>query len=195
MNKAANNDYIQRFRNTFNIEDGQINYEPVVVPEYIYNFDVEYPNAEGSKVDTLFSMLYHTNRAFSMIDKWEKEHNEKFDCVLFYRADIDSSESFPMVTPEENVVYIPEGGDFAIDFHNGNGGINGQIAYGTYDVMKKYSNIVGNLEKLSGEQKMIMHPETLLYKHLQNEGVKTARFPFVYKLHESRHAPLPEYDA
>jgi hypothetical protein len=110
----------------------------------------------------------------------------KFDCVLFYRADIDSQQTIHITVPEENTIYIPEGTDHY--------GTNYQIAYGHYDAMKKNSDLVNKLEKLCGEQHITYHPETLLKHHLENEGLNIVRFPFDYILHPRRHESIPEYD-
>ena len=61
---------------------------------------------------------------------------------------------------QENTIYIPEGNDHV-------GGINDQIAYGTFDVMKKYNNILLNVKTLMDNNLSIFHPESLHSANIQ----------------------------
>jgi hypothetical protein len=194
LNKEQRSEYIDTFCSKFSIGDGQRIIKKSIAPEWIRLFDVEYdvegPGGGGGKdsprVELLYSMIENIYSAFSLIGPYQERHDVQFDCILFYRADIDSRETLAINMPLENTVYIPEGSD--------HGGLNNQIAYGNYNAMKKYSDLVNNLHKLCGEQRIKYHPETLLKQHLENEGLTVVRFPYNYSLHQKRHEPIPEYD-
>ena len=185
LNKEQKSEYIDRFCKKFNIGDEQAIIQKSVSPEWIRSFDVWYNVPEGH-VDYMYSMVKNIHSAFSLIAPYQEKHNTQFDCILFYRADIHSEQIINITMPQENTVYIPEGADHY--------GINYQVAYGNYDTMKKYCDLVNNIQKLCGEQHISYNPETLLKHHLQNEGLNIVRFPFNYSLHPKRHEPIPEYD-
>lgn len=190
LNKEQRSEYIDRFCTTFNIGDDQIRIRKAISPDWLRSFNVDYDGAGGGKdsirVDWMYSMVENIHSAFNLIAPYEEKYKVKFDCIVFYRADIDSQEIMTITMPQENTVYIPEGADYY--------GINYQVAYGNYDTMKKYSDLVNNLQKLCGEQKIRYHPETLLKHHLENEGLNIVRFPFNYSLHPMRQELCPEYD-
>ena len=190
LNKEQRSEYIDKFCTTFNIGGDQITIQKAISPDWLRSFDVDYDGGgEGKdsiRVDWMYSMVENIHSAFNLIAPYEEKYNVKFDCIVFYRADIDSQETMAISMPQENTVHIPEGAD--------NYGINNQVAYGNYDTMKKYSELVNNLQKLCGEQKIRYHPETLLKHHLENEGLNIVRFPFNYYLHPMRQEPCPEYD-
>ena len=190
LNKEQRSEYIDRFCTTFNVGDDQIVIKKAISPEWLRSFNVDYDGGgEGKdsiRIDWMYSMVQNIHSAFNLIGPYEERHNVKFDCIVFYRADIDSQETMSITIPQDNTVYIPEGAD--------NYGINYQVAYGNYGAMKKYSDLVNNLQKLCGEQNIRYHPETLLKHHLENEELTIVRFPFNYSLHPVRQEPLPEYD-
>jgi len=189
LNKGIRSAYIDTFCKKFSVGVDQIRIEQTKSPEWLRSFDVEYGipgGKEGSGADHLYSMVYNIHSAFNMIKPYEEKNKMKFDCVMFYRADIDAEDELNITLPVENTVYIPYDYDWS--------GINNQIAYGTYDTMSKYSSLINNLQKLCGEDRVMYHPERLLKKHLENEGLQVIRFPFKYKLHSSRHDYNPEYD-
>lgn len=189
LNKEQKSEYIDRFCKKFNIGDEQAIIQKTISPEWIRSFDVGYHvpgGKESPHVDYMYSMVKNIYSAFSLIAPYQEKHNTQFDCILFYRADIDSAEIINITIPLENTVYIPEEFDWE--------GTNYQVAYGNYDTMKKYCDLVNNIQKLCGEQRAGYHPETLLKRHLENEGLNIVRFPFKYSLHPKRHEPIPEYD-
>jgi hypothetical protein len=189
LNKEQRSEYIDRFCKKFNIGDEQAIIEKTRIPEWIRSFNVEYHIAGGKEsphVDYAYSMSQNIYSAFNLIAPYQEKYNTQFDCILFFRADIDSGEVINITMPQENSVYIPEEFDW--------GGINYQVAYGNYSAMKKYSELVNNLQNLCGEQRIAYHSESLLKKHLENENLNIVRFPFNYVLHPKRRDSIPEYD-
>jgi hypothetical protein len=132
-------------------------------------------------------MFYNTFKAFQLLEKYERNHKMKFNCIIFYRADIDSSEILDINIENDNDIYIPDGNDY--------GGINGLIAYGSNNSMKVYCNLVNNIDKMCREQHVTFHPETLLKKHLENNSIIIKRFPYEYSLHKSRHNHNSAYNS
>jgi len=205
LNKKNNSEYIKTFCSKFNISNEQINLEIVKPPEHI----IHYPIGPNTNRNNYYSQLYHLNKAFNLLEKYQNHHHVKYDCILFYRADIDAKEELNIVVPKKNTVYIPEGND--------SWGIRGEMAYGNFHVMKIYCEIINSIDKILKPLKIdknvfiatkkdaklytylvnggkIFHPEINLKRYLEINHICVKRFPYKYELHGSRHAPLPEYD-
>jgi hypothetical protein len=141
---------------------------------------------EETSYEGTYSMFYHTRKAFDLITEYQNLNKIHFDCVIFFRADMDEEDELTIKSPSKNTIYIPEGEDY--------GGICGIIAYGSYESMNKYSNLVNCINRICVTQKVVYHPESMLQQHLLNEMVIIERFPYKYKLHYSRKEPNPAYN-
>lgn len=173
LNQESEDEYIKTFCEKFNIKTDQINYEKTNLPDSLKDI-----NADCNKLNT-YSMFYHSYKAFCLIEKYQTTHNIHFDTVVKYRAEINSSNILNFNEIEKNTLYIPKGNDY--------GGINDQIAYGNFDIMKKYCELGnGNVEKLILEEKTRYHPETLLCHHIKLSKISTTRPNFSYSLEGSR---------
>jgi len=204
LNKKHRSAYIDTFCKKFNIGDDQLNLELLKTPEHILHYPAFYTNPHN-----LYSFFYHLNKSFEVLEKYQDKHRVKYNCVLLYRADIESSEDLQIVPPEKDTVYIPIAKDAW--------GINGEIAYGDFHTMKKYCNLVNLLETLIKDPHIvcsdnltknedidlknhldmrigIFHPEINLKRNLEINNIHVKRFPYKYKMHPSRHFPLPEYN-
>ena len=189
LNKQTSSPYITSFCNKYSIGPDQIILKQSKSPEWIRSFDVAYEVKGGKESETvnhMYSSMHNLHTAFDLILPFQEKHNIKFDCILYYRADINAETPIQINMPLTNTIYIPEG----YDWH----GVNNQVSYGDYDSMSKYVMLDNNLQKLCGGRKVIFHPETLLKRHLEDENMQIVRFPFKYKLLASRHERLPEYD-
>jgi hypothetical protein len=137
-----------------------------------------------------FSQYYHKYRCFHLLEAYQQKYNIKFNCIIIFRADVDSSDEFIVKPPEENTIYIPEGKDYY--------GLNDQIAYGNYESMKKYCDGVNSLKTICETIGLLEHPysinENILKRHVENTKCRIERFPYRYELHPSKSDPLPEYD-
>jgi len=183
LNKRDKSNYIQVFCNKFNIGDSQLYLEPTPpVPNYM----TKYPFSLPLNVEAVYSCSYHKKKCFDLLEEYQKKQNIQFDCIIYYRADIDGEEDFVISEIENNTVYIPEGFDVS--------GINDQIAYGNYRIMKLYFSILDSIEEMCNWEGILYHPELLLKKHLDHKNITIKRFPYKYTLHPSRVAPLAEYD-
>lgn len=173
LNQESENEYTKTFCEKFNIKTDQINYEKTILPDSLKDVN------SGSHVLNTYSMFYHNYKAFCLIEKYQTSHNIHFDVVVKYRAEINSSDVLKFNETENDKLYIPNGLDY--------GGTNDQIAYGNFDVMKKYCELGnGNVEKLHLEKKTRYHPETLLCHHIKSSNLSLIRPTFSYQLDGSR---------
>ena len=182
INKKTKSDYINTFCNTFDIKDSQLNLELTVVPPMIYDLYRD----DNTSYDRTYSMFYHIKKAFDLVTNYQTVNNMTFDCILFYRADIDNFDTLAINHPEKRSVYIPEGND--------HGGISDLCAYGDYDTMNKYCNVINSIEHICKSQHVKFHPETILHKHLLNNSLNIIRFPYNFVLHPSRKNSNPDYN-
>lgn len=173
LNQDSEDEYTKTFCEKFNIKHDQINYEKTILPDSLKNID------SGSNILNTYSMFYHNYKAFCLIQKYQTTHNIHFDVVVKYRAEITSSKILNFDQIDNDKLYIPKGYNY--------GGINDQIAYGNFDIMKKYCELGnGNVEKLHLEKKTRYHPETLLDHHLKLSKLIIVRPDFSYNLDGSR---------
>jgi len=187
LNKRTKSDYIQNFCNMYNINDEDLNLEAVSPPEYLTKYNVPV----HLLADRVYSCCYHKEKCFELMEKFQEKHGMKFDCVLYYRADVDEFEEFKFDPLEEDTVFIPaEKYPHIRDTH----GINDQIAYGNYEAMKKYCGIINSLKDICDEEGILYHPELLVKKYIDRMNLKVKRIPYDYMLHPSRLEPLAEYD-
>jgi len=186
LNKKTYSPYIKEFCENFSIQKEQINLELLTEPEWIT--DIQDLSIYVNPLNTWF-MWYHLQKAFSLLTAYQATHNIKFDCILFYRADINSKVLLPLRMPVKNTIYIPDDNDF---YDNGTNGI---MAYGSYDTMLQYTNIVEYFKKLCKTSKIdSLHPELVLTKYLQNKHINVVRFPYKYILLKLRHMSVPEWN-
>ena len=135
LNQESEDEYTKTFCEKFNIKTDQINYEKTILPDSLKDVN------SGSHVLNTYSMFYHNYKGFSLIEKYQTSHNIHFDVIVKYRAEINASDILKFDETENDKLYIPNGLDY--------GGINDQIAYGDFNIMKKYCELGnGNIEKL-----------------------------------------------
>ena len=182
LNKKVKSDYIKTFCDKFGIQDSQINLETTVIPDWVKTL----PKEGETSYDNTYSMFYHMNKAFQLIEAYQTKNKMKFDCVLLYRADMGSSDVLQLELPLENTIYIPLDHDYR--------GLNDQLAYGSFNTMKKTCECVKNIQKICKEQGVLYNPEAIYKKHIMNEGLNISRFKYVYSLLDSRNQPLAAYN-
>jgi hypothetical protein len=185
MNKKIKSEYIKKFANLFNVKDEQLNLEPTVTPDWVKQL----PKNKETSSENFYSTLYHKRKAFEMLTEYQKNHNMKFDCIIFMRADMDLTFTPPLNISlvKHNTLYIPEP---IYDWS----GLNDQMAYGDYETMKKYCELIDHIEKLCKEQGLLFHPETMMKKHVENSGLHLERFSHFYLLHKARHNHNPAHN-
>jgi hypothetical protein len=125
------------------------------------------------------SMYYNRKKCFELVEQYQQENRFVYDVVVFFRADIVTQNSFDLIVPTDNMtIYIPSGYDW--------GGLNDQIAHGTFSAMKIYADLYNHISKYCLEQGCLFHPETLLKWHLDKNQLKIRRFNFLYTLNSKR---------
>lgn len=83
----------------------------------------------------------------------------------------------PLNLPDINTIYIPEGQDWA-------NGLNDQIAYGNYEVIEKYCDVINNIDLIL-QKKMShagFHPENFVLANLKLYKVNINRIKLQYKI-------------
>lgn len=131
------------------------------------------------------SHFYNNKKAFELIEKYQEEHDIKYDIIIKFRADIISDEIFPIIQDiKPDYIYIPKEWDW--DWR-GMHGINDHIAYGSSEVMKIYSNLFPYIKEYCSEHSRGYHPESLLLYHLQRNEMKIERFNYTYTHNKNRY--------
>jgi len=172
LNEPIDNIYLDKFCRELNIESKNINIEKTIVPPDLNTFSW----APGAKYENIYSMFYHMNKAFSLI---ERDMSYKhYDCVLYYRADINSSDTLYLEYPKENTIYIPNDRNYS--------GINDRMAYGNFVSMKQYCSLINTLRDMCQYLRNIT-PEQLLREYLHIIKVNVVRFNYSTALEKSRN--------
>jgi hypothetical protein len=174
LNKKIKSPYIDTFCKKYNIDDDRLYLEKVNTPQYIYTLK----GHPLTYIEGTYSMFYNNYCAFKLLETYQTKHKMQFDCILLYRAEMDSSELIQLNIPEKNTIYIPEGDDYD--------GLNGIIAYGDYNSMKNYCNLVNSIEIMCKEQNVLYIPEVLVQKNIEFAKLNVQRFKYKYILHASR---------
>jgi len=203
LNSTKSSPYIEDFRKRFEVTDEQFNVEPTIIPQsYIDLRNKGKPcaiteglvNNPAPPKETMnpndgcysaYSVIYHQNRAFNLLKKYRDKHAINFDIVLVFRADMKSSskEPFPINDVEENTIYVPEGTNDVKDYYPD--GITTLAAYGNYNTMEKYCNVINNIV-------MGVEVERMLLSSLKSMNINIKRFPHELVLNPERRDPKYE---
>lgn len=128
-----------------------------------------------TKTENIFYMYYKVWRSFLLMQHYEKLNNFQYDIVIRMRFDL-FFESFPLITPVSNTVYIPSGFDHR-------GGINDLLCLGDQITMEKVCNLFTHLTDYANPNTGIgFHPESILRKHIDLCNLHVDRFQIAYKL-------------
>ena len=148
-------------------------YNPVscINDKIVFNCDYsKYTITHETVVHNMVCHFINKKRVFSLLEKHIEKNNISYDIILSLRVDIILKNKFDF--KNEDCIYIPIG----CDYRNG---INDQIAYGNFDVMKKYNNIYDNMINLL-EDGCLLHPETLNRENIKSLNIN--RFDLNYRL-------------
>ena len=153
-------------------------YKPVAVcndpiPDKGTDFDFEeYPIV--SEVNTsrrkVVCMHYNRKRVFDLM----KASGKVYDCIVSYRLDLFSQSKIDY-SNLGNAIHIPDCQDHL-------GGINDQVAHGTYEPMSIYMNVFPFIKKYLDSKTSILHPERLNMCHLLSNNVPIIRTNFDYHI-------------
>jgi hypothetical protein len=155
-------------------------YKPVAVcndPIPDFNFE-QYPLIDElyTKRRNVVSMFYNRKRVFELM----KEYGKLYDCIVSYRLDLFSYSKIDYSNLDQSI-YIPEGQDHF-------GGINDQVAHGTYEPMSIYMNLFDSMKKYLDEKKTIFFPELLNKCHLFENNICVIRKLYNYKIVRGGHS-------
>jgi hypothetical protein len=194
LNNPSKDAYIDTFLKRFNIDSEQVNIESTPDAQWFIDANPEFckdarryeglveTSAMFNRCKTMHSMFYHQNKAFKLLETYKEKHKYPFDIILVFRTDVHpSNTSLPPMYPivegiRPNTVYIP-----GIDISNTKinstkdssnshaNGINTISAYGDFDSMKKYCNLIQSLSQPD-------HAEIILLKHIKNMNLEIQRF-------------------
>jgi len=193
LNKKNKSDYIKGFCDLMKIDDERLHLEITPPPPEKY-YTIVPRHSVDFDVTRFYSLLYHQKLAFLLLEKYQEKHNMKFDCILFYRADIQTTDDLKLQLPKPNTIYVPIFENAPHEHANNNGIMCGQY-YGDYDVMKYMCNIIDSIKDLSEKDGVPFgFPEVAFKKHMDNKKFHIERFQYKFEYHESRHKYNPAYD-
>lgn len=181
INQAEYDDYLKKFCETLGIPRENVIVEPTPTPNFL-NHVKDYKSNDPKNA---YSMFYHENNAFGMIER-DVLNGTHFDCIMYTRADIDTNDHLHIEMPKDNTIYIPYIQNF--------GGLNDRLAYGNFNAMKKYCNLIKSISapgKMDG-----MNPESILKKYVEEQKLEITRINYVTTLTNDRNekAKRGEYD-
>ena len=172
LNDSAYTDEIDQFCKDLNIPKSQVNIEPTVLPRWSDKCRLVNP------VLHVYSMFYHQNRAFKLLEKYQEQKFMTFDCILYYRADMNSTDTLNLMVPLKKTVYLPN--------DRGYGGYNDRMAYGDFDAMKAYCSLVDSFEGLCVNQYQT-NAESMLRTYLSQNHINVFGVPYNTDLYEKRN--------
>lgn len=190
LNLEKTNDYIKEFCNIFEIGTEQLNIEATVLPQSYIDMNKELCG-EGACYFS-YSMFYHQNKAFDLLEQYKNKHNINFDIVIVLRADLNRSNNAPNIflindNIKTNTVYIPHKNDLDKPINSKvntssnyySDGITTLLAYGDFDTMKKYCSLIKNLTSVT-------HAEIMLLNHIKNMNIHIERYTDELRVNPSR---------
>lgn len=152
-------------------------YKPILYTNEPIKYDCDFSVYEGKREETnIHNMTCHfinKKRVINLLINHLKLNNVKYDCVLSLRVDLFFRGKINYGTINNNTVYIPESGDWV-------GGINDQLAYGTFETMRKYMNIFDTSIVLLNKGCLIPHPENLNRANIEFYKLNVSRFGIEY---------------
>jgi hypothetical protein len=157
-------------------------YQPIAtsndpIPEY--NFEKYPPYDENTRRRNVTCMQYNRRRVFNLLDEHIKKTGLQYDCIVSYRLDLFSYNKIDY-NIQSNILYIPEGSDY-------NGGINDQVAYGTYEEMKVYMNLINHIDTILFNIG-VFHAELINKENLLLHKVPIQRVLFDYEIIRGGHS-------
>ncbi len=124
--------------------------------------NIKYKPPETKPINTL-SMFYQIQKCFSLVE------NNIYNAIIRLRFDITFDTKLDIIMNQN--INIPQGGDHW-------GGILDLFAYGSFDIMKKYSQLYDKINEYITSNSVIFHPESMLRFYLNECGVPINRFPY-----------------
>jgi hypothetical protein len=156
----------------YNPKKLEIENEQEVLNSIIPQLNLENIKIEGNIGNNIL-MYYSIKKCFNLIDDiYDIVIRSRFDLLLQPKFDI-----IPIITDlnlKKYDIYIPNK-----SFNMG--GYNDQVAIGTYNSMKSYSDTILNLNEFANKLRR-WHPETFLKKQLDDNNIKVNQTDLDYRL-------------
>uniref|UniRef100_A0A6C0HDE5 Glycosyltransferase n=1 Tax=viral metagenome TaxID=1070528 RepID=A0A6C0HDE5_9ZZZZ len=150
----------------------------LMINEPITYFDhTKYPKYCHYQGHNTMCMFINRLRVFKLLETFINTTPTSYDLVISYRTEtiLNKNLNFQWFNQlNENTIYIPEGNDWW-------GGLNDQLAFGTYDSMKIYLSLYEELKQML-DNGCVFHPETILRHYLNIKNINVIRIPLEYKL-------------
>jgi hypothetical protein len=155
-------------------------YNPIAYTNEPIQCDLGLGAFNGKRPETNISNMtrhfINKHRAFQMLEEHIRRTATEYNAVISLRIDLVFQNNIKLTQFEPNTIYIPEGNDFV------NNGINDQLAIGSFQVMKLYSNIYYNSFRMLQLGMTIPHPETLNYANIVHNNINIQRFTLKYHI-------------
>jgi hypothetical protein len=194
INEATPTSYTNNFCDMFGIKPTQRNIEQTVLPKWVNDFVIDNYITGLTALNT-YSMFYHENKAFNLLERYQVDNNIRFDIVLYYRADLDSTDTLTLNIPADNTIYLSDERHYF--------GVNDRMAYGNYISMKKYCSLVEKLNKILIKENVIfnsdlytnfLNPEMILSYHLNNENLHINKINYNTDLYKFRNDKCKKFN-
>ena len=122
-------------------------------------------------------MFQNRYNVFNLCETYIRETGTQYDlfyslrCDLLFQDILDTTSLFDMMKTN---ICIPNGNNY--------GGTNDQCAFtANFEILRKYMCVYSSLLSMLSSG-IILHPETLLYRHLEKNHVKVVVFPLRYTI-------------
>lgn len=155
-------------------------YKPIAYINDQIHYNLDLGNYPGKRDETnIHNMTCHfinKHRVFSLFESHVNTYNIKYDVVISLRIDLIFRNPFTFNNIQDNTIYIPNCYDYV------DNAINDQIAYGSFNTMKKYSSIITNVLYFLENKMTIPHPESINLTNINYYKLKIVRFNLNYYL-------------
>ena len=181
LEKIGKENTIDFFLSSDNSPQSQLNefidlYKPVKYNNdsilYQINLD-KYPKRDETNIHNMICHFINKRRVFSLLENHVEQENIHYDIVVSLRIDLVFHNIFNFNNVVDNTIYIPTHFDY-IDK-----AINDQVAYGTINVIKKYTMLISNIFNLL-DNGTLVHPESLNYSNILFHNLKIERVDLSY---------------
>lgn len=145
-------------------------------------YDLEkYQTTRGDvSVNNMLCHFINKQRVYTLLENYVEKTNTKYDIILSIRIDLVFYEKIIFINEiEENTIYIPRGYDYGCNT------ITETTAYGNISVMKKYMNIIQNINYILDTDKSLLYPESLNFANIILNELKICRYDLKYDIIKS----------
>lgn len=141
-----------------------------------YTLDLsKYQKTPETNVDFMIRHFINKNRVFGLLEKYiEKNKNIAYDIVISLRVDLIFLNKFNFL------YYIKDNNSIFIPYINNYRGVNDQLAFGDYNTMKKYMNIINNCVYLIENYSILVNPEIITQTNIEFYNLQIMNFDIIY---------------